>query len=82
MRVAIWSEILSRSKGCHDIYNRVPDYFKRPAQVEATGSSCLPTCVPEVLKIKERVALMEYCTPFQFNRDLLSLCIGSGSLVF
>jgi len=36
MRVAIWSEILSRSKGCHDINNRVPDYFKRPAQVEAS----------------------------------------------
>jgi len=61
---------------------QVPDYLKRPSQVEATGSSYLPSCVLEVLKTKEKVALMENCTPFQFNHVLLRLCIGSGSLVF
>jgi len=31
----------------------VPDYFKRPSQVEDTGSSCVPTCVLEVFKTRE-----------------------------
>merc|ERR1719234_80899 len=67
MRVATWSEILSRSKGCHDINNRVPDHFKRPAQVEATGSSCLPTRVPEVLKTKGESSSYGKLHPFSIQ---------------
>jgi len=76
MRVAISQRWRFRAGPRADMpYIQVPDYFKRPSQEEDTSHLCPGGA-------QNKGALTDYCTPFQFNRVLLSLCIGVWSFEF